>query len=76
MKIIKLGYFNIQFCCSECHTIFEVSTEELLAEKDEHKQTVYYVNCPVCGNFIKVGFGKDSAINKLLKFKSEENKDE
>lgn len=59
MKIIKLGNVDLQFCCPNCKTIFEISTNELKEENDHWK-----TQCPLCDEEIKLT--PDDSIRKFL----------
>ena len=59
MRIIKLGNIDLQFCCPNCKTIFEISTKELMEENDHWK-----TQCPLCLEEIKVM--PDNSIRNFL----------
>jgi len=44
MRIIQLGHINLTFSCPECHTVFEISTDEIEKVNDR-----YIIRCPLCG---------------------------
>lgn len=71
MRIIKLGNIDAQFCCRNCHTIWEINTEEI--KKDEKGN--YFTVCPLCdmeiimsGDYEFVKF-----LHKRQKFQKEKN---
>lgn len=64
MKIIELGNIDIQICCPNCKTIFEISTKELREENDHWK-----TQCPVCFEEMKIM--PDNSIRNFLIRKKE-----
>ena len=68
MKIIQLGNIDLQFCCPNCRTIFEISTRELKEEKGNWK-----TQCPLCDEEIIIMQG-DSISKFLLRRKELEKR--
>lgn len=59
MRIIRLGNIDMQFCCPNCKTIFEINAKELKEENDHWK-----IQCPLC--LEEIEFMPDDPIRNLL----------
>lgn len=59
MRIVQLGNIDLQFCCPNCRTIFEISTKELKEENGQWK-----TQCPLCDKEIKIT--SDNSIRDFL----------
>lgn len=71
MRIIQLGNIDFQFCCTNCHTIFEVNTKELIHDGVRSWHTV----CPLCGETIRIGEGSCTEfLSKRAELEKELNK--
>ena len=55
MKVISRGALpelqTYTTSCGKCHSVFEFQKNEAQAKTDRN-ETVYVLNCPVCGNEI------------------------
>ena len=55
MKVISRGALpelqTYTTSCGKCHSVFEFQKNEAQAKTDRN-ETVYVLNCPVCGNDI------------------------
>lgn len=70
MKIIRLGNINVQFCCTSCHTIWEINTDEI--RKDEEGN--YFTVCPLCDT--KITMNSDDELVEFLNKKTKLSKGE
>jgi len=59
MRIIQLGNLDVTFCCPNCRTTFEVSTNEL-----KFKDGEWFINCPLCDE--KMVLRSDTFVKEFL----------